>query len=156
MASAPACEWEHFRDWALVMISCQMNASNQGLNHESQKWGRIVFNLSMVAKYIRRKKMLASVDLFEVCELINWMSTINSYIHPCYDSKTPIRTHISKQKISEATQTAHQEGICQNRLWNLTVGGGEREEVDLPILMMMLNKHTQDSVPFLRHREHED
>ena len=138
------------------MISCQLNAGNLGLDRESQNWGKISHNLSIVASYTRREKMFASVDLFKVCELINWISTVNSYIHPHYNSKTPMRTHISKQKIFEATQMARQAGICQNRLWNLTVGGAEREEVDLPILMGMLNEHTQGSVPFLTHREHED
>lgn len=45
---------------------------------------------------------------------------------------------MSKQQIVEANQTAHEKGICMNRLWNLAVGGHEREEVDLPILTRML------------------
>ena len=156
MAAAPACEWRHFRDWALVVISCLLNAGNQGLIEESHGWGSLVFGLSMLADTIPREKLPADVDLFEVFELINWMSTIDSYVHPLVDRQVSVRTHLSKRKIFEATQTARQAGICQNRLWNLTVGGGEREEIDLPVLMMMLNKHSQDSVPFLRHREHKD
>ena len=137
-APAPACEWKAFRDCALVMISCQQNANEQGLSEESRKWGRIVENLSSVAQRTSPEKMSKSVDLFGVCELINWLSTINSYLHPSHTFQKPLRAHISQRTIFEATQTAHQEGICQNRLWNLTVGGGEREEIDLPILMKML------------------
>ncbi len=137
-APSPACEWKAFRDCALVMISCQQNANEQGLSEESRKWGRIVENLSSVAQRTSPEKMSKSVDLFGVCELINWLSTINSYLHSGHTFQKPLRAHISQQKIFEATQTAHQEGICQNRLWNLTVGGGEREEIDLPILMEML------------------
>jgi hypothetical protein len=111
-----------------------------------------VKNLEIVATFTHHDKMLAAgVDLFEVCELVNWMSTINCHIEPSFTSRSPLRTHTSKQKIVEATKTAHKVGICQNRLWNLAVGGGQREEVDLPILMKMVEKH---SAQFQQHSEH--
>lgn len=154
MINAPACEWKCFRDWALVTMSCQMNSKTQGLDLESWKWAEIAHNLSIVATFTRRDKMLAAnVDLFQVHELINWMVTINSHLHPSFEPHSPLRTHITKQKIVEATQTAQKVGICQNRLWNLTVGGGEREEVDLPILMAVVEKH---STQFMKHRGYED
>ena len=137
-APAPACEWTSFWECALVIVSCQLNVSEQGLKDECQKWAHIVWNLAIVVQFTKHEKMRATIDLFEVCELINWLSAINSFDQPNFVSKDPLRAHISRQEMDEAFQTAHEKGICMNRLWNLTVGGGEREEVDLPILMKML------------------
>ncbi|MCJ1374270.1 hypothetical protein MMC20_005502 [Loxospora ochrophaea] len=152
MTNAPHSEWKRFREWALVLMSCQISAKEQGLE-DGWKWGNVVHDLSTVAQFTRRDKMMASVDLFEICELINWMSTVNSHLYPFLRSQLPLRTHISKQKIVDATHTAYKVGICQNRLWNLTVGGGEREEVDLPILMMMVEERFAQ---FLKHRGQEN
>lgn len=141
-APAPACDWTSFRECALVVISCQMNASEQGLEDETQKWAWLVYNLACVARCTIPEKMRAIVDLFEVCELINWLSAVNSFDKPYFELKEPLRAHISRQKMDEAFQTAREQGICMSRLWNLTVGGGEREEVDLPILMEMLKSQS--------------
>ena len=172
MENAPRCEWKHFRDWVLQLIACLMNASdqnyerdnvsdpvlkkgkasNQTLKEELWNWGRVIYEFSSVAKYTDRGKITASIDLFEIYELINWMLSINSFLISAYDSHSPLRTHISRHDIVEATQTARKVGICQNRLWNLTIGSGRREEADLPILMTMLSK-SQYSSNF-KHREH--
>ena len=156
---APACEWKHFRDWALVVISCQLNASEQGLKVETWNWALIIHSLSMEAHFPGHEKPKASVNLFDVCELINWLNTINSFVLPSFKNEQPLRTHISKQEIVEAIQTAHQKGICINWLWNLTVGGREREEVDLPILMRMLQSQNRTDLSdveiSLRSSEHD-
>ncbi len=141
--AAPACEWKNFRDWALVVVSCQLNAKKQGLEEETWNWALTVHNLSVEAHFPGDEKPMASTILFDVCELINWLDTINSFIYPSFKDRQPLRTHIFKEEIVEATQTAHQKGICMNRLWNLTVGGHEREEVDLPILMRMLQSQSR-------------
>ena len=140
-AFAPGCDWKPFRDWVLIMISCQLNANEQGQNGETWKWARIGTNLSNVASSTSHERT-EDFALFDVCELINWVSTINSHIHSSVRSQKPLRTHMSKQVISEAIQTAARKGICQNRLWNLAVAGDNREEVDLPILMKMLQSKT--------------
>ena len=137
-AFAPGCSWKLFRDWALAMISCQLNAHEQGQKDRTWKWARIGTNSSNVASSTSHERMEGSA-LFDVCELINWVSTINSHIHPSLTSRKLLRTYVSKQEISEAIQTAAREGICQNRLWNIAVAGDNREEVDLPILMKMLS-----------------
>ena len=146
--TAPACEWKRFRDWALVVISCQLNASKQGLEEEVWSWGWILYHLTCEAHFSGHgnpgnQRLTPSVNLFDVCELINWLDTINSFIQPSFTYREPLRTHISKETIVQATEIAHQEGICVNRLWNLTVGGREREEVDLPVLMKMLQRQSQ-------------
>jgi hypothetical protein len=154
LTNAPACEWKHFRDWALMLMSCQMNSKNQGSDAESWKWGRVVWNFYIVAQSTRSDKMIASVDLFETCELINWMLAVNAYIHPSYKPQSPVRTHISEQKLTEAIQTAEKSGICRNRLWNLTIGGGEREEVDLPVFMKTVGAHSAQFMDYSGHENH--
>ena len=101
---APACEWKHFRDWALVVISCQLNASEQGLKIETEGWALIILHLSMkVYKISGHEKPKASVNLFDLCELINWLNTINSFVVSDFEDKQPLRTHISRQEIIKAT-----------------------------------------------------
>ena len=149
---APPCEWTSFRDFALVFISCQLNSNMEGSERGHMDWSWRVENLTQIAQCIEHEKMKPSVNLFDVCELINWLSAINSFIQPPFKYQLqPLRAHISKQVLSEATQTAHSNGICKNRLWNLTVGAGEREEVDLPILMKML----QSQEPARRSSDHD-
>ena len=143
MRSAPITEWKHFRDWVLTMMSCQLYASEQGLKKESDGYSLTVYTLWTIAKSTHYEKMRADIDLFEIYELINWMSTIVGNLHPHFKIGSPLRTHITKQKISEATQIACKVGTCPNRLWNLAVGGGERQEVDFPVLMKMLDDNTQ-------------
>ena len=113
----------------------------------------------MEAHFSQNVKKTADVDLFDICELINWLETINSFGRTEVGSKTPLRTHMSKQQIVEATQTAHEKGICMSRLWNLAVGGHEREEVDLPILTRMLQAQNRTdssiSVTSRRSSEHD-
>ena len=137
-----------------MIMSCLLSSKAQELKEERFKWGKVVNNFSIVAEFTHRDKMLPSVDLFEVCELINWMTTINGHSKTSFKSHTPLRTHITKQKFFEAIQTAQNVGICPNRLWNLAVGGGEREEVDLPILMMMVNKHSTQFKGYLGREDH--
>ena len=146
--NAPACEWKHFRDWALVVVSCLLNASKQRLEEEVWSWAWISHNLSSEAHFRGHgnpgnERLDAFVNLFDVCELINWLDTINSFIQPSFTHGQSLRTHISKEAIIQATETARQEGVCMNRVWNLTVGGHEREEVDLPVLMRMLQCQSQ-------------
>jgi hypothetical protein len=153
MRDAPSCEWKHFQDWAVMIMSCHINSKFQGLEKESLKWGHVIYSFFMVAMYMQRDKMHALVDLFEVGELINWMLTINCHLNSCFKSRNPLRAHITKQIYLEAFRTAHEAGICQNRLWSLAVGGGGREEVDLPILMRMVNKYNAE---FLKHSGQQD
>ena len=158
MRSAPSTEWNHFRDWALTMISCQFYASDQGLKDESRGYGNIVHTLWMVARYTRHEKMRPDIDLFQVCELINWMFTVAYYLHPRFKKTaySPLRTHITEREVAEATKTAQKMGVCSNRLWNLAVSGGGSQEVDLPILMRMLDDNAHDSMKDIRRRAHQD
>ena len=156
MRGAPIAQWKHFRDWALTMMSCQLYASDQGLKKESESYSKTVHCLWMVAKYTRREKMRADIDLFGIFELINWMFAIVCSLHPHFRTQSPLRTHITRKKISEATQTAHKAGICPNRLWNLAVGGGERQEVDLPVLMKMFDDDTQYAAKIMKHGDYRD
>ena len=137
MQDAPKCEWKRFRDWALVIISCQMNAQDQGLYDESHSWGNIVEYVYLGALNTSPEKMLADLNSFDICELINWILTASSDRLYSYRWE-PLQAHVSKKLTYKATEVARQKGICQNRLWNLAVGGNEEELAILPLLMQML------------------
>ena len=156
MRSAPVTEWQHFQDWVLMMMSCQLYASDQGLKRESNSYGHIVHTLWMVAQYTRHDKMRADVDLVEICELIDWALSIVCDLHPHFKTQSPLQTHLTKRKISEATQTARKMGICPNRLSNLAVGGGERQGADLPTLIRMLEDNAQHPAKSMKSTEHKE
>ena len=146
MNRAPIAEWKHFREWALTMASCQLHASDRALKNETRHFARVVHTLWILARYIRHDKVLPEAELFGVYELINWMRSIAGYLHPEFRTDSPLRTAITTKEVFKAIQMARELGVCSNRLWNLAISDGEKEEVNLPILVKMLSDNTHFSV----------
>ena len=138
--AAPRCTWNRFRDWALVLMSCELDAKTQGLLGQGYNLGQIVYLLFSIVRSTSRDKMISEheVDLLEVCELISWMTEIHFHLYPLYQPYLPLRTHLHREKVAEAISTARNFGICLHRFWNLAVGSAQREEADLPTLMIMV------------------
>jgi len=162
----PQCEWQKFREWAVVLSSCHASFAPE------ERVTRAYFHLfaaidacqSLLDEYLREGKQLTGVligkenqkctiDIFGVCEIIYWMlTTLDPKINPSIDGRwgpdfLPI--HITAPAVAKATAMAKELGLCPNRFWNLA-GVTERKQVDLPGLMEMAIRH-----PRLRHAQHD-
>lgn len=148
---APPCAWIQFREWSLVLMSCELNAKNQELLAQGYHLGAIVRELYTLVGFASGAEFVSNskVDSFEIYELINWMQEIHYHLYPLYKPHLPMRTHLHGKKVIEAISTAQKYGICLHRFWNLAVGSAEREEVDLPVLMTMVE---HNPVLFSQHR----
>jgi len=164
----PRCEWARFREWALILTSCQASCTPE------QRLLRPHFHLSAAAKICHwllyqykdeRKKMTKVlldkdgeeliVDLFGVCEIIYWMQTAQHHLtgfSGVFEGRwSPefLQPSITAPAVKQATREAHKLGLCQNRFWNLALIS-ERKYMDLPGLMETAVKHPQ-----LRHKDHD-
>jgi hypothetical protein len=163
----PRCEWSRFREWALMLISCQVSCTPE------QKLRRPHFHLSAAANACHllllgyrseRKKMSGvllgkdgeeiTVDPFGVCEVISWMLTVQDSmgLNAVFEGRWGtdfLQPSITAPAVKKATREAHKLGLCQNRLWNLALVS-ERKHIDLPALMETATKHPQ-----LRHEDHD-
>ena len=138
MTNAPASKWKPFRDWSLTLMACLLYACDQSWKQWINAYGEIIGRLFAVTKNTQIEETSKDIDFFGVCELTNWMWTVLCQLNPTYQENTPTRTHITEKRINEAHETAVRLGICPSRLWNLAVLGAERQEMDLPTVMMML------------------
>jgi hypothetical protein len=142
------------RQWVLVITACLLNAHSRGWDNEIVRWSDFIQGCISSARdeLERIVKGPSGEVLFGVCELLNWVAAVllranisspvlNTAREPIH---SPIRGHISNEKVLEATKIAKDLGICQNHLWNLAVAGGN--EKDIPILV-------QIAAPFLEQKE---
>lgn len=153
----PACQWESFRKWALVLISCQKSFTHQ------QKLTRAHTHLvaavslchSILKRYRERheeinnvligKQGIEQVDLYGVCDVIYWMLTAEvsmGVLRIRGGSWGPqyLPQSVILPAIVEAVEKARKLGLCPNRLWNLAIVS-ERKQADLPGLMETAQHH---------------
>ena len=159
------CEWESFRKWALVIMSCQASFTHRQkltLAHT-----HIVTAVSLchwiLHGYRTRSENFDNilvgsgrhpVDLFKIFDVIYWMLTIQSHIgmgNVVEGKWGPefLPQDVVWQAVAKANERASRLGLCQNRIWNLAAVS-ERKDVDMPSLM-----ETARHYPSLRHEGHE-
>jgi hypothetical protein len=161
---APACEWQSFREWALVAMSCQASFSHE--QKLTRAYTHIVSAVSLCHWILNGYKLSStpftnvlvgrrqhSVDLLGVCDLIYWMLTIQASIglgNVIEGKWGPefLPQNVILPALMNASTKARKLGLCQNRLWNLSIVS-ERKQADLPGLM-----ESAQHYPALKHVGH--
>jgi hypothetical protein len=165
--AVPQCDWAPFREWTMVLISCQAAIPPE------QRATRPFFHLSAAAnichwlllEYKHRAKPLTRdllvgkgrrlpIDLFNVIEVIYWMLVVqaelgrNTVIGAAWGPDF-LPKELTGPAARQAAGNARKLGLCQNRFWNLALVS-ERKEADLPGLMESAKKYKK-----LKHNGHE-
>lgn len=163
--SAPQCNWTAFREWALVIMSCQ--ATMETSEKESPAHTHITTVVSGLCKILtdcRRLQLLPNstpppfrpfrprldgdspetppIDLAQVSNLIYWMSKIQSQIGvgPAKLGRWNhhfLPSEVTLPWIERAVREMDGLGLCKNRLWNL-VSVSDRKQSDLPDIISVL------------------
>jgi len=167
--AAPRCEWDCFRKWAVMVMSCQVSMTPKQQVTRAHTHILTAVNLfqDMLTEYAplgkskqiddvlfgegRRRKQ---IELMGVFDIIYWMQTIQNYIGvglipegkwgPEFLPKEVVRRACKK-----ALETAEEMGICRNRIWSLRTVA-EREDADLPAFM----ESVKEDCLRLRHKPH--
>jgi hypothetical protein len=159
------CDWERFREWALVTMSCQASFTHpQKLTRAHTHIVTAVSLCHWILLWYKSRSedvdniLVGSarrpVDLFGVFDVIYWTLTIQTYIgvgNVLEGKWGPgfLPQGVVWPAVMKATERARRLGLCQNRIWNLAAVS-ERKDVDLPGLM-----ETAQHYPSLRHEGHE-
>ncbi|KAN0077401.1 hypothetical protein V8E54_005705 [Elaphomyces granulatus] len=159
---APACDWESFRDWAMVAMSCQQAFTmEEKLSVAHTHLVNVVFSCHELVDFlddiikmpIRRtmKKMTPTVTtLMGVCNVVFWMVTIQQSMGlvPRGYRNPALPGFLTGPAILIALGEMESMKVCRNRLWNM-LEVSERKQSDLPDIMNALR-----SRPFIRHEGH--
>ena len=163
----PQCEWPRFREWALLLISCQASFGPEGKLSRAHTHLAAAANILhwLLIHYKHKAKELRGtldgkddqrsiVDPFGICEVIYWMIIIqasrgmNTVVEGRWGPDF-LPPNVTAPAVTKAISQARELGLCQNRFWNLALVS-ERKHVDLPVLM-----ETAVSYPQLRHEKHD-
>ncbi|KAI0002611.1 hypothetical protein F4779DRAFT_129392 [Xylariaceae sp. FL0662B] len=163
----PQCEWPRFREWALLLVSCQASFSPEGKLSRAHTHLAAAANIFhwLLIEYKHRGNELtetldgkddqkSTVDLFGICEVIYWMVIIqgslglNTVVEGRWGPDF-LPPNVTAPAVTKAVQQARELGLCPNRFWNLALVS-ERKYVDLPVLMEAALEHPQ-----LRHEKHD-
>ncbi|KAL5047500.1 hypothetical protein BDW71DRAFT_206257 [Aspergillus fruticulosus] len=142
--NAPACNWASFREWALTILACRLTPCKTR--------GDTSTAITMALKFAdfalqSRKEPLTELES-EVYEVLSWLAQVDQV------QDFDIRRNIPDDAVFDALGKARSLGICENRLWNLSVATGY--EKDIPILLReatngKLNKIRDGSFRHLHH-----
>jgi hypothetical protein len=162
---APACEWEPFRSWSLVFLSCQANKLRENGPPTTPYMDRIYPGPFAGMVDLGLFKAREGIDSGMVCDLIYWAllfvyeqdygpdlyhPAIEAWWRPSFLSK-----ELTIQRNQKAFEKAQLEKICPNRLWNI-VRVSQREHDVLPALMELGFPHSMQNVQgSLEHKGHD-
>jgi tetratricopeptide (TPR) repeat protein len=166
--AAPDCDWDPFRRWALVAMSCQAClSSQQKLTRAHTHIASAVYGCCMILQDCKSSNSFrpffdgpsptdgsepTRVNLAAVCNVISWMMLIEdeTVIRPKdlddWDRKF-LPSTVTLPVIEEAAKGIQDLGICRNRLWNL-VGLSERQDSDLPHFIKAITSHKKSFQAF--------
>jgi len=166
--AVPQCEWNPFREWAVVVISCQAAFTPQKratrpffhLSAAANICHWLLMEYKLEAKPLTRELLgsgdrRAKIDLLDVIEVIYWMLVVQASLGQgtvLGGSWGPdfLPKEITGPAARRASGRARKLGLCQNRLWNLALVS-ERKEADLLGIMETAEKYKQ-----LKHHGHDD
>ena len=160
--TAPECNWNQFREWAIKAMSCQQGFTwEQKLSLPHTHLVNLAFGCFRLASCLHslsptyRSQAIANlyqdVDLADVCNVIFWMTSIQNEMGLSltdWDHDFIPKSLILPQ-MREALFELQTLKVCKNRIWKL-VALSERKEADLPDIIRNLR-----SYPSIRHDDHE-
>ncbi|KAI0440594.1 hypothetical protein F4803DRAFT_552882 [Xylaria telfairii] len=156
---APACRWRSFRDWALTAMSCQHAfTAKQKLSVPHTHLVNAVFSCheliasldrfeaKMPIRRVMDKDMRkTSATMLEVCNVINWMMSIQQYKGlfpiPPPSTRDKLPGFIIGPAVHMALHELDSMKLCKNRLWNI-VEVSKRKQMNLPDIVASLRSHT--------------
>lgn len=121
--NAPTCNWASFREWALTILACRLAPSKT--KGDTSTAITMALNFTNFALQ-SRKEPLTELES-EVYDVLSWLAQVDQV------QSFDIRRNIPDNAVFEALGTARSLGICENRLWNLSVATGYAK--DIPILL---------------------
>jgi hypothetical protein len=156
----PQCEeWPRFREWAVVLSSCQASFTPE------QKLSRAYFHLfaaisachwllgeykyegkELTGIFVGKDNQKGTIDIFGVCEIIYWMlKTLDPNFNPSFEGRWGpdfLPPNVTAPATTRATKMVRELGLFPNRFWNLALVS-ERKQVDSPGLMETAVNHPQ-------------
>jgi hypothetical protein len=128
------------REWICTIAACYANSDSKSkvgyLYQVARAFGALLFS---VLNYQYTEERLPVTDFqFEAYELSYWLlhSMSEALVLPQSYVSISIYHHVSNELVMQAFETAREIGICQNRLWNLTINEGNEKCV--PSLMQLV------------------
>ncbi|KAL4734762.1 hypothetical protein BDV11DRAFT_197557 [Aspergillus similis] len=121
--NAPACNWATFREWALTVLACRLAQSKIRGDASTA----ITMSLRFTDFALQSRKEALTALESEVYEVLSWLAQVDQV------QDFDVRRNIPDDAVFEASVKARSLGICENRLWNLSVATGY--EKDIPILL---------------------
>ncbi|OJJ08122.1 hypothetical protein ASPVEDRAFT_89353 [Aspergillus versicolor CBS 583.65] len=142
--NAPACNWASFREWALTILACRLASSKA--KGDTSTAITMALNFTDFALQSREEPFTELES--EVYEVLSWLAQVDQV------QDFDIRRNIPDDAVFGALGVARSLGICENRLWNLSVATGY--EKDISILLRearngKLNKVHDGSFRHLHH-----
>lgn len=158
--AAPACDWQDFRDWAMVAMSCQQALApdeKQSAAH-THLVNAVFCCLELVGSLDRfpRRTPMAQVGpntmiMVGVCNVVSWMASIQRHMGLAprggYNVGQPFPMFLAGAATSAALKEAEGLAVCKNRLWNM-INVSDRQQADLADVVNALRRR-----PSIRHGE---
>ena len=163
--TAPECQWNAFRNWALTALSCREQLEQQG---DTLPHLHIINAIHGCYSLLENTKDETSLfqpthdgcpsptqELFDVANVIYWMANILAFKGLGVASLKRWDHHYipkvaSLPSIERASKKVPDLKLCKHRFWSF-VNLAERKQSDLPDLVDALNRHQQ----LLEHKNHE-